>query len=168
MNTLLLFISVWSTGHFSIATEPDIVTLRTLFYAAESSKNAWVKMTEVLEPLDHTAKPIYLCYIGVSEMMGAKYVVSPIAKLNRFKKGKMMIEKAVEKAPEDLEIRFLRFSVQTNLPSFLGYDSDIHTDKKVLLEKLDEVTDKGLKNNIFKYLSSSKYCTAEEKKMLMK
>src|SRR5690349_21822843 len=116
MKTLLFLLVLNSV----MPAEPDIATLRRLFYASESSRTAWVKLEEIVKPINHNSKAILLCYRGVSEMMAAKYMINPIVKLKRFKKGKQYIEYAIHKAPDDPEIRFLRFSIQTNLPSFLG------------------------------------------------
>jgi hypothetical protein len=167
MKILLLFF-VFFADHDAVASEPKVGILRNLFYASENNKAAWIKLEETVKLINHESKPILLCYRGVSEMMGAKYVINPIVKFNRFKKGKSFIERAIQKDPDNPEIRFLRFSIQTNLPTFLGYHHDIVTDKKRLLDSVDAVTDLELKKNIVKYLSSSKYCTAEEKKILVK
>lgn len=101
-------------------------------------------------------------------MMAAKYTLNPISKMNSFKKGKSLLEAAVKQDPAHLEIRFLRFSIQTNLPSFLGYDAHIQEDKRFLLKQVAATEDKDLKNKVIQYLSSSKYCTEEEKKNIAK
>lgn len=85
-------------------------------------------------------------------MMMAKHVVNPFAKLSYFKKGKNMLEKAIEADSENVELRFLRYAAQTNAPSFLGYDDHIAGDKKFLLQTGDSI-DKTLKNFISSQLN---------------
>lgn len=167
MKVLWLFFLFFGNDG-AAGSEPKVAMLRNLFYASENNKAAWIELDEKVKLINRESKPILLCYRGVSEMMGAKYVINPIVKLNKFKKGKTFIEGAVQKDPDNPEIRFLRFSVQTNLPAFLGYHYDIAMDKKKLLDSVHTVADPELKKNIMKYLSSSKYCTAEEKKTLVK
>lgn len=159
---------VWFTTVHTFFDEPDILKLRSLFYAAEHNKTAWENLVSTVDQVNDQSKPVLLCYKGVAEMMGAKYASNPVTKLSRFKKGRSFIEKAAVKSPDNLEIRFLRFAIQTNLPSFLGYNDDITNDKEHLLAHISKSADAELKKNILKYLSSSKYCTDEEKKLLMK
>lgn len=167
MKMLWLFF-MFSAGYAAPLAEPDIRVLRSLLYASAESKDSWIQLAKTVEPISQQSKPILLCYRGVSEMMGAKYVLNPMTKLKRFKSGKTLIEKAVKNDPDEMEIRFLRFTVQTNLPAFLGYNSNISSDKKLLLDNVHKLTDPQLRKNILGYLSSSSYCTAEEKKALMK
>ena len=74
------------------------------------------------------------------------------------------MEEAVKKQPDNLEIRFLRLAIQTNLPTFLNYSDNIIEDKKYLLANVQTIKNKNLKQDILKYLLASKYCLAEEKK----
>ncbi|TKC09584.1 hypothetical protein [Pedobacter frigoris] len=151
---------------YSGLSEPKVTELRNLFYESESDKSAWAKFVKLVESVNTKSSPLLVCYKGVSEMMGAKYTVNPVSKLRKFKKGKFFIEEAVKREPANIEIRFLRFSIQTNLPTFLGYNDQIKEDKLMLLNNLSKIRDKNLKTNIATYLSSSKYCTEEEKKKL--
>ncbi|WP_316788607.1 hypothetical protein [Pedobacter frigoris] len=163
---IFLFIIFCLIDGYGDLSEPKVAELRNLFYESESNKSAWVKLVKLVEPVNTKSSPLLVCYKGVSEMMGAKYTVNPVSKLRRFKKGRSFIEHAVKREPENLEIRFLRFSIQTNLPTFLGYKDQIKEDKIILLNNLRGIRDKELKTNIVTYLSSSKYCTEEEKKKI--
>lgn len=158
---LLLFVSK------AFSNEPEIEKVKILFHAAASSKPAADQLVKLLSNINNSSTPLLISYKGAAEMMQAKYALNPISKLKRFNSGKQLIEAAVKKAPEHIEIRFLRFAIQTNLPAFLNYNGDIQQDKKYLLANLKTVKEKALKENIIKYLSTSKYCSAEEKKGLL-
>ncbi len=69
-----------------------------------------------------------------------------------FKKGKRHLESAVSKAPENLEIRFLRYTCQVEMPHFLGYNKNITEDKKFILEHYKESKDVILVSQIKQYL----------------
>ncbi|WP_316839450.1 hypothetical protein [Pedobacter gandavensis] len=148
------------------ATEPEIEKVKSLFQASAKSKDAADQLLKLLSRVNESSAPLLISYKGAAEMMQAKYAFNPINKVKRFNNGKRLIEDAVKKAPEHMEIRFLRFAVQTNLPAFLNYNDAIQKDKKYLLSNLKTTKDKTLKQNIVKYLSTSKYCSAEEKKGL--
>lgn len=148
------------------AAEPEIQEVKSLFQASAKSKTAADQLLKLLAEVTESSSPLLIGYKGAAEMMQAKYAWSPISKVKRFNNGKHLIETAVKKAPDHLEIRFLRLAIQTNLPAFLNYNDDIQNDKKFVLSNLKNSKDKTLKQNIVKYLSTSKYCTAEEKKEL--
>ncbi|MEJ2881215.1 hypothetical protein [Pedobacter sp. GR22-6] len=163
LSLLICFINL-----YVYSDEAKVQDLRKLFYAAENSRTAYQKLAASVAGIDTKSAPILVCYKGVTEMMAAKYTLNPFSKMSSFRKGKSLLEKAVKQDPEHPEIRFLRFSVQTNLPGFLGYDEHIQEDKQALLKQLPNIEDKDLKNKVIQYLSSSKYCSEEEKKNIAK
>jgi hypothetical protein len=138
--------------------------VRKLYYQAALNEDAAVRLKKMLTEVNDNSDAIFVCYKGASQMLDAKYAFNPITKLNRFKKGKTMMEKAINKDPNHLEMRFIRFSIQTNLPSFLGYNNWIESDKKLLLLQTSKTKDEDLKLKISNYLV--KYCTKEELKKL--
>lgn len=75
---------------------------------------------------------IGLGYKGVSEMMICKHINNPYSKLSSFKKGKNNLENAIKIAPKDIELRYLRYIVQNNIPFILNYSNDLNSDKKIL------------------------------------
>ncbi|WGQ10868.1 hypothetical protein QG516_04270 [Pedobacter gandavensis] len=162
-TVFLMFMLLFSNIH---AAEPEIQEIKQLFQASAKSKSAANQLLKLLADVTESSSPLLISYKGAAEMMQAKYAWSPVAKVKRFNTGKRLIETAVKKAPDHLEIRFLRFAIQTNLPAFLNYNDEIQNDKKFVLTHLKTTKDKTLKQNIVKYLSTSKYCTAEEKKAL--
>jgi hypothetical protein len=99
-------------------------------------------------------------------MIMAKYVISPINKLSKFKNGKNLLEKCIETDNKNVEIRFLRFTIQCNAPLFLGYYSSLKSDKIFLLNSIPKVKDLQLKNIIISFLKSSSYLTSAEKQGL--
>ncbi|WP_367867218.1 hypothetical protein [Pedobacter sp. WC2423] len=147
---------------------PEIKQLRVLYYQSATDKAAASKLQDLLSNVDDQSSELLICYKGVAEMMQAKYTISPISKYRRFKKGKEFIESAVALDPENLEIRFLRFTIQSNLPSFLGYNDQITADKKILIKNLDQIHDQPLKQLVINYLFASKHITEKERNDIKK
>lgn len=48
-----------------------------------------------------------------------------------------MLDRAVELAPADPEIRFLRFAVADATPGFLGFRTNIHNDAEMVIAALE-------------------------------
>ena len=166
MNLILLITSI--IMNFSAINEPDVSQLRDLFYKAAINKNSSRKLAKILDHVDDKSTPILVCYKGVADMIQAKHVLNPISKLSMFNSGKTLIEEAIKRDPDDLEMRFLRFSIQSNLPGFLGYKEELFADKAKLVNEVGTLEDEELKRSIVAYLFSSKYCTELEIKKLKK
>ena len=81
----------------------------------------------------------HLGYLGGLQTIWANHVFSPISKLNTFKEGKKNIEQAIKKEPNNVELRFIRLSVQKNAPSFLGYQSNIKEDIQFIKNNRSEI-----------------------------
>ncbi|TCC89170.1 hypothetical protein EZ428_15830 [Pedobacter frigiditerrae] len=165
MKLLLVALLTITTSRMNLE-EIEIVTLRKLYYEAAESKAAAVKLTSTLSKVNDQSKALLICYKGAAQMMEAKYAFSPITKFSKFSKGKSAIEKAIVKDPKQIEIRFIRFSIQTNLPFFLGYNESIKTDKEMLINSINKIDDENLKQNVVNYLLTSKYCTSDEIKRI--
>ena len=166
MSKLVFIITILIS--FFMKDEPKVETVRNLFYEASVNKSAAAKFQKALSVVDKNSSPVLLCYKGVAEMMQAKHVFSPFIKLAKFKNGKSMIEESISRDPDDLELRFLRFSIQSNLPAFLNYDSQIPGDKKKLINGYSRIKDVELRRRVVDYLSTSKYCTVDELKKISK
>ena len=84
--------------------------------------------------------------------------------MSYFKKGKKILENAIKADDKNVELRFLRFNIQTHIPSFLGYNNDIDSDKFFLETSFQKITDENLKAFLLPYLKNSDYISADIKK----
>lgn len=162
---LICFLVMITTSSFRSINDEE---LRALYWEAATNREAADQLLKILAPVDERSEPLLVCYKGAAEMFQAKYLFNPISKLNRFQKGKALIEAAIKRDPGHVEMRFLRFSIQSNLPSFLGYNDWIAIDKRMLLDNVNELENSLFRENVIRYLASSKYCTKEELKILEK
>jgi len=149
-------------GTSCFAETPSINMVRTLFQKAPTEENSCKELIRVLGSYNEKNNPLFSGYKACGTMMMAKYVFNPFSKLSYFKKGKNLLEKAILADATNIELRFLRFSVQTNIPSFLGYDDDIENDKKFLILSLSAVKDQTLKAMIISYFKKCGCLTNNE------
>lgn len=77
-----------------------------------------------------------------------------------------MISKAIETSPYDLELRYLRLLIESNIPAFLGMNYNVKDDKQIILNNIGSEQDINLKQIISSFLLNSNICTDKEKKML--
>ncbi|WBU89864.1 hypothetical protein [Cellulophaga omnivescoria] len=76
-------------------------------------------------------------YIASCTMKKAEFTVWPFRKLAYFNEGKKTLEDYIKTYPNDIEARYVRYLVQNNIPSFLGYNTRIAADKKFILDNLN-------------------------------
>ena len=165
MNKLLLILLL-ACNINCFATTPSLDEVRLLYQKAVTEKTACQKLTSVLQSYNERNNPLLGGYRACATMVMAKHVINPFSKLSYFSKGKQLLEKTIAADAKNVELRFLRFAVQTNLPSFLGYNDHIQKDKAFLLQSIVHLNDLELKQQVVAYLKSSDYVTAPEKENL--
>lgn len=118
-------------------------TVRINYEKAVLDKQLCKKMIEELSAVNKSG--VHQAYLGAFQTIWAKHCINPISKLQTFKRGKKNIEEAVAFNPNNIEIRIVRLSVQSNCPSFLGYKKNIEEDKKFILFNNKNITSVFLK-----------------------
>ncbi|MGF7082123.1 hypothetical protein [Mucilaginibacter sp. UYCu711] len=144
----------------------DLSKIRGLYKSAAEVKVDAVQLNKLMLQVDSDAAPLLVCYKGANEMIQAKYTINPIVKFAKFNKGKDLIKKAFSRDTLNLEMRFIRFSIQSNLPTFLGYRDELDNDKRYLLNNTKDSKDTILKEMIFNYLTGLNVIKQEELKQL--
>jgi len=140
----------------------ELKVLRTLLYEStesEDSLNSLFAFISILSKKNDIIRtPLLLAYRGVGKALMAEYSFFPWNKLEHVNKGIELLDKAVEMDSSNLEIRFLRFTVLSNIPFFLGYSSEADSDAIFLYELLKSGTyneDKELIKNVVRFLLES-------------
>ena len=141
---------LFSTNSF--ADVPSISGVRSLFEQAYMQKSSCIKLIKLLKPYNEINSPILMGYKACGTMMMAKHVTNPFSKLSHFRKGKKMLETVIAVNDKVVELRFLRYSIQTNAPAFLGYNNHIAEDKVFLKKAVPFLNDAVLRNKIYAYL----------------
>lgn len=139
--------------------------VRSLYQRASEEEKAGKKLLKLTEEYDEE-NPVFLGYYGAAHMMMAKHVINPFSKMSHFNKGKKLYTRAIGSAPENIELRFLRFAVQSEAPGFLGYKENLEEDKNFLLSHIQKVSDPELYKMIVEYLLDSKSLSTSEKEKL--
>ncbi|VTP95626.1 Uncharacterised protein [Sphingobacterium daejeonense] len=124
----------------------DIDFVRTNYTASIKDKQLCSRMISELKKKND--RPINLGYLGGLQTIWANHVFNPINKLKTFKEGKNNIEKAIKLDPENVELRFIRLSIQKNAPLFLGYNSNINSDKEFIKSNQKTISSAIVRNNI--------------------
>lgn len=158
---LVLFLMNFSTPLFS-----NVIPLQDIrkwyIEALQSEKNADValeKIDNIILTNQNNAQLIG--YKGAIMGIKAKHAFNPVSKIGYLNQSKDYLSSAIKLDPKNAEIRFLRFSMEHYIPSWLGYSTHLSEDKKVIIANLTKADEK-VKLVISKFLKECGRCTQEE------
>ncbi|WP_250631046.1 hypothetical protein [Rhodoflexus caldus] len=100
-------------------------------------------MMRQMEALPRQDEALWIAYYGALQTLQARGVLNPLEKLRLTKLSQETLAKAVALAPENPEIRFLRFSIQLGLPGYLNLSHHIAEDRAVICEQLPRFAHTG-------------------------
>lgn len=155
----ILFILLVTLG---ISSETEISSIRELYSKAAKSADQANVLSQKLSPITTQSENLLVVYRGASLTLNAKYAKSVVDKVSLFKEGVKFIEQAVKKDSANIEIRFVRFTVQENAPYIVRYKKNLQSDKSFILSNYKEQP-VALKVYLKEYLKNAKTLTNEER-----
>jgi hypothetical protein len=100
---------------------------------------------------------LLLGYKGAVTAALSNHIKQKEEKLKVFKEGKRQLEQAIAKDTNNIELRFLRLTIQSNCPKILGYNKQVISDKNYIqrnIAALDNTPE--LKKNVKEFLETRK------------
>jgi hypothetical protein len=164
MKSILIFLLFILQSLHAFSKEIGRMELRNSFHACSTSEKT-ESFYKVLSNANNS-NSIIQGYRGAVIAMRAKYGSNPMKKYTNCKDGLRLISDAIEKSPDDLELRYLRLLIESNIPAFLGMNYNVKEDKKIILNRINKEEDLHLRQMISSFLIKSDICTDEEKKLL--
>jgi hypothetical protein len=156
MKIIFSFIFILS---FSLAgNSQSLIQIREQFYRAQVSGESADSFYSKTQSVTANASALMIGYKGMASFMLCNYSYNPYSKLKYFNEGKNLLDKAISMSSDNTELRFLRYTIQKNVPSFLGYNSNLNEDKQFVTKKISSeefrIADSDLYNRMVKYFSS--------------
>jgi len=161
MKLFLLVISAFITMQSLSVKE-----VRAAFKAAGQDNAKIEAFYKLASSIKKTDKVILVAYKGASIAMLAKTKKMIKEKKAGFIEGVALVEYAIEKQPNNIEARFIRFGIQENTPKLLKYKGNMEEDKYFILSQYKSIRDSHLKSHIKDYILQSKAFSEEEKSSL--
>jgi hypothetical protein len=164
--SLLLLLGSTDFSFALISTQKtDIAEIRKHMIRAINSSKVTDSLYTNLNGISKKT-PLITAYLGALQALKAKNSWNPYNKVKFLTLSDKTVEQAVNSSPNDLEIRFVRFSIQTNLPKFLGLSKDLPADKDLIIHQIKQkhygLADKVFVQNMIKFLVDSKQCSPKE------
>ena len=138
-----------------------LIKIRNL--SRENSFETSFKIDSILGST-HESASLVMGYRAIADMIRAKSSLFPIDKLKYFKEGRRKLELSIQTDYYSVELRYLRFCIQTNVPFYLNYSNNIEEDKRHILNHWNQLTDSDLKQRIKVYMMRSDFCNEIEKR----
>jgi hypothetical protein len=126
----------------------QLAALRRHYEQAASDEAAGEKFYQLMISYNQH-DPVVLGYKGAAEAIKARDAAF-LEKLGYVHAAAQTFEQAVALNPKNPEIRYLRFSVETNLPGFLGMSKHVEEDRQVLVASLLKHPGSGIDAEVFK------------------
>ena len=147
---------------FSVFSQ-DVTVLRKEFVGAASSKENSEQFINTTSKITSSSKPSLMAYRGAALIIQGKYLPKLEDKKKSIKAGVALLDGAVSKDPQNIEIRSIRMGVQENTPKIVKYRGNIEEDKAFILKNYSEISSAPLKAFVEGYIRNSKTFSAEEK-----
>jgi hypothetical protein len=153
---IIFFISISSNAQ-------DLNEIRSEYSKAYQNAEITAKLDGELADITSSNKAVLLAYKGAVSTLKAKFTKSKSDKKEYFKEGVSLLESAIMADPSNIEIRYLRMSVQENSPKFLGYHKNIGDDKEFILKNYANNSSSSLKSLIKDFVLKSENFDEAEK-----
>ncbi|RFZ82276.1 hypothetical protein DYU05_16820 [Mucilaginibacter terrenus] len=168
---MLIAVSAFSKPSAKLDDTPDynLHTIRKLLVSALESKKTTDSLYKSLVAIKGPSS-LVTGYIGTLEAIKAKHAWNPYLKIKYLNNSERTFKTAIGNDPHNIEIRFMRFSIEHNVPGFLGYNKNLTADRQEIIHQLNKsnyaAADKPLVKTIIRFLLDSKRCTTAEQHQL--
>lgn len=171
MRFFTILYIVFQVIYLAHASDISKEELRKKFYLSVESSSVAKAYIKELSEIKNNTNPLVKGYLAATCMVMAKHAYNPYSKFKYFIDGKKELETSISQSPNHIELRLIRFAIQTNAPFFLGYSEDIKQDKMFLIKNYTTLSfpnseDLELKKIIKTYLTKSGLCTKDELALL--
>ncbi|MFZ4261349.1 hypothetical protein ACFRAE_04860 [Sphingobacterium sp. HJSM2_6] len=146
------------------AQKLDLDAVREDFNKGVKDEKLCKKYLEILE--SEADNSVEKGYAAAFHMFMAKHTSNPFKKMGYFKDGKNRLEKELKLNPNNIELRFIRLSIQYHIPKYLGYCGEIEDDKEFMVNNLHKLADQDIKELIYKYLKGANMYSSQELALL--
>ncbi|NND77894.1 MAG: hypothetical protein HKN39_06895 [Flavobacteriales bacterium] len=133
------------------ANDIEIATIREKFFKLTLDSKDTEAVLEEVRSIENKSG-IILAYEAALQALMAKVVWNPLSKINHLKLSNKIFDLAVEKDPENIEIRFIRFSVEYHIPKWLRLSRNMDKDKDYIMSNLELFDISCISRNMLTYI----------------
>ena len=135
----------------------ELKVLRLEYPTATMDMHTAEALAKSLADITKDDDAVLVAYKGALLTVKAKFSGPIKDKKKYFKEGVALLEHAISREPENIEIRCLRMGVQENSPKILKYKGNIDEDKNFLLDHYATVQNEEVKELIQGFVRQSEH-----------
>ncbi|MDI9342237.1 MAG: hypothetical protein QM534_16805 [Sediminibacterium sp.] len=130
----------------------SIITIRALFNVAHVHKKDCEQLIHLTE---NKNLPVIQAYHAAATMVYSKYFINPFKATQLFNTGKTLLEDLISENYDDIELHYLRYTIQLNTPIFLGYNKSIPEDRKLLSDFLKNNLESDIGKHMMVFINNT-------------
>jgi hypothetical protein len=135
---------------------PSLDRVRALYGQCMINEDSCKVLSALLKVYDERNAPLLAGYRAAATMVMAKYTFNPLVRWKYFRQGRDLLERSVAVDGRDVELIFIRYSIQQNCPGFLHYRQWIEQDRKFIESNVDRISDPEMRRTIKRYLTKTR------------
>jgi hypothetical protein len=131
----------------------NLETIRLSYNIAHQSAD----LCEKLEVQTANSDSIYSRgYHAASKMISTKFMYNPFVSIKIYNQARKDLEKLIEENPKDIELHYIRYSIQKNTPRFIGYYKNLKDDREKLITYMESSNMDELTKHMLVFLKDTK------------
>lgn len=142
-------------------------SVRELYKNASKSKANSEEFYNKLKSVKNTDNVILLGYKAAAIALKSRFEKPVKSKKHLFLKAKALLEKQIERDPNEIELRLIRLSIQESVPKILKYKQNIEEDKDFIYKNIAAITNMEKSNYIKAFVAQSKSFSNQEKSIIL-
>ena len=131
----------------------DLTKLRETYIISHNDIQKCKELHSLSKNCNPKLDPVEFSYNIISNLMECNFIFNPLIKYKIFKESTQQLDGMIHLNPQHTEIRFLRYLVQLNSPTFLGYNTNLDDDYKFIIDNIYSENE-DLKNFILPILNN--------------
>ena len=163
MKSIILLISFFTATIQTL----DVDTIRNAYKGTAQDDSKAEAFYNSLMRVSENDKVELVGYKAAAIALKSKQGKTLKDKKNGFIEGVTLLENTIKKEPNNIELRFIRLTIQENTPKLLKYKADIESDKQFILKQYQSIASRSLKNYLKDYILQSKGFTDKEKAVIL-
>ncbi len=134
-HLLVILLLLWASAQ---AMSQPLAEIRKSFHKALLDPTHAEENYEYISVSENN-DPTAIAYKAAGEALMAQAHWNPISKLSYIRRYGQLMKEAIAGDPENLEIRFLRFAVEYQLPRFLMMSDHVMEDRDFIVNHMEDV-----------------------------
>lgn len=148
--TFLLLLPLVSSAQNTLLNDARKAVV-SIFQDEQASR----EMSARFEGVNVKGQPLLMGYKGAVVMAEGRHSANPFVKLSTFNEGRALLDSAIVHDPSSVELRFLRLSIQVNVPKLLGYSGQIAEDRRFIDRNLASVKSEDFRQRVINFIAKA-------------